>query len=137
MSRFGLRKRLKARLGRGNDEPAPTADRFAIVFELPDGTRETVETEAHYTLHMASQMLETPIEAGCPDGHCGGCTVDIISGDGMQAMNDKELTVFREKNEREPAPKERLACHARVLGAGVEVRVRQVWNLEDIRGEEA
>jgi ferredoxin len=137
MSRFGLRKRLKARLGRSKDAPATTADRFAIVFELPDGSRETIETEAHYTLHMASQMLETPIEAGCPDGHCGGCLVDVLDDSGMQAMNEKELTVFREKNGRDPAPGERLACHARVLAAGVEVKVRQVWNLEDIRGEEA
>jgi hypothetical protein len=55
----------------------------------------------------------------------------------MQAMNEKELTVIREKHEREPEAGERLACHARLLGPGVEVRVREVWNIEDIRGEEA
>lgn len=137
MSRFGIRKRLKARLGRAEDVAASTTDRFSILFTLPNGDQKTVETEAHYTLHMASQMLETPIETGCPDGHCGGCLVDIVAGDGMQAMNEKELAVIREKHEREPAPGERLACHARVLSAGVEVHVRQVWNLEDIRGEEA
>ena len=136
MSRFGLRKRLKARLGRGVEETGPTSERFSVVFELPDGERKTVETEAHYTLHMASQMLETPIEAGCPDGHCGGCFVDILTDTGMQAMNEKELTVIREKHEREPKAGERLACHARLLGPGVEVRVREAWNLEDIRGEE-
>jgi ferredoxin len=137
MSRFGLRKRLKARLGRTEESTTSTTERFSIVFALPNGDRETVETEAHYTLHMASQMLETPIETGCPDGHCGGCLVDVAGSDGMQAMNDKELTVIREKHEREPVPGERLACHARVLGAGVEVQVREVWNLEDIRGEES
>ncbi len=137
MSRFGLRKRLKARLGKSVDESGPTTNRFSIVFELPNGDRETVETEAHYTLHMASQMLETPIEVGCPDGHCGGCLVDVLADTGMQDMNEKELTVFREKQEREPEPGERLACHARLSGPGVEVRVREVWNLEDIRGVEA
>jgi ferredoxin len=106
-----------------------------VLFELPNGNRETVETEAHYTLHMASQMLETPIEAGCPDGHCGECLVDILQDTGMQALGDRELEVIREQHKRDPEPKERLACHARVLGPGVEVRVRKIWNLEDIRGE--
>ena len=106
-----------------------------MLFELPDGVRVEVETEAHYTLHMASQMLETPIENGCPDGHCGGCLVDIIEGGGMQEISDRELTVIRDEHKREPKDNERLACHARVLGPGVEVRVHRVWSLEDIRGE--
>ena len=79
MSRFGLRKRIKARLGRASTSSSrQDEERFNIVFELPDGERHVVETEAHYTLHMASQMLETPIEIGCPDGHCGGCLVDVL-----------------------------------------------------------
>jgi ferredoxin len=135
MSRFGLRKRLKAKLGRGGDDSNTASQRFTVLFELPNGSRETVETEAHYTLHMASQMLETPIEAGCPDGHCGECLVDILQDTGMQALGDRELEVIREQHKRDPEPKERLACHARVSGPGVEVRVRKIWNLEDIRGE--
>lgn len=137
MSRFGLRRRIKSRLGIGNE---PTGgdqreERFEILFELPNGDRKTVETEAHYTLHMASQMLETPIEVGCPDGHCGGCLVDVMSDIGMQAMGDRERDVILEKHERQPESLERLACHARVLGPGVEVKVHKVWSMEDLRGE--
>jgi len=135
MSRFGIRRRLKAKLGRGGQAEPEQDERFTVLFELPDGARIEVETEAHYTLHMASQMLETPIEVGCPDGHCGGCLVDIIEGAGMQAMSDRELTVIRDEHKRDPNEVERLACHARVLGPGVEVRVHKVWSLEDIRGE--
>ena len=136
MSRFGLRNRIKSRLGRGGNTPDRRDDeRFEILFELPDGARHSVETEAHYTLHMASQMLETPAEIGCPDGHCGGCLVDVLVADGVQAMKSKELEVIREKHEREPGAQERLACHARVLGPGAEVRIRKVWSLEELRGE--
>ena len=137
MSRFGLRKRLKSKLGMGSDaQSGPTKEeRFDIIFELPDGQKVTVETEAHYTLHMASQMLETPIEVGCPDGHCGGCIVDLVSDSGMQEMGSRERGVILEKHEREPESHERLACHARVLGPGVEVKVRQVWSMEELRGE--
>jgi len=59
----------------------------------------------------------------------------MIKDGGMQAMGDRELEVIKEKHQREPESQERLACHARILGAGVEVKVREVWNLEDIRGE--
>ena len=138
MSRFGLRRRIKSKLGMaGGDSSSGNQrdERFEILFELPNGERKCVETEAHYTLHMASQMLETPIEVGCPDGHCGGCLVDLVSDTGMQAMSDREREVILEKHEREPGANERLACHARVLGPGVEVKVHKVWSLEDLRGE--
>lgn len=137
MSRFGLRRRIKSKLGFGaeSSDSKETEDRFEILFELPNGDRKTVETEAHYTLHMASQMLETPIEVGCPDGHCGGCLVDVVSDAGMQAMGERERDVIVEKHERQPEAQERLACHARVLGPGVEVKVHKVWSMEDLRGE--
>jgi len=135
MSRFGIRRRLKAKLGRTNQVEEQEVERFTVLFHLPDGTQAEVETEAHYTLHMVSQMLETPIEVGCPDGHCGGCLVDLIEDSGMQVMGERELTVIRDEHKRDPAEDERLACHARVLGPGVEVRVHKVWSLEDIRGE--
>ena len=137
MSRFGLRRRIKSKLGMGSDSSGGSQreERFEILFELPNGEQKRVETEAHYTLHMASQMLETPIEVGCPDGHCGGCLVDVVSDAGMQAMSEREREVIVEKHQRQPEGGERLACHARVLGPGVEVKVHKVWTLEDLRGE--
>lgn len=103
-------------------------------FVLPDGEERETQAEARYTLVMASQTLETPIATGCPDGTCGGCVVDVLSGEGLAPPAAAELSAFRSANGREPTGEERLACHARVAGPGVRVRVRKVWTLQDQRG---
>ncbi len=129
MTPWGIRAKLKSALGRPTG--APVIEQVALCFVLPDGTEHPTRCEAKYTLVMASQTLDTPIATGCPDGHCGGCVVDVIEGAGLLAPSPAEQRVLTEK--KIPAD-QRLACHAKVGGDGVKVRIREVWTIESTRG---
>ena len=124
-----MRRRLKEWLGGRSEEPV-----YAVRFVLPGGEEHETQAEERYTLVMASQTLETPIATGCPDGTCGGCVVDVLSAEGLAPAGAAEVAAFRSGNGRDPTAEERLACHARVVGPGVRVRVRKVWTLQDQRG---
>ena len=135
MSRFHIRRRLKGMIsGRSERQEDPV---WSVELELPDGRTERVRAEHRYTLVMASQTLDTPIATACPDGGCGLCRVDILSGEGeLSEVLDAELEGFRQGQGRDPEPGERLACHARVEGDGVRVKVHEVWTLEEQLGVE-
>lgn len=130
MTPFGIRKRLKGLVGQGQ---APQVTRFPLVFVLPDGTEQTVQAEARYTLTMASQFLPSPIATGCPDGQCGQCVVEVLDGTGLAAPSDSERKVT-DKWHKTPDPKRRLACHARVEGPGAKVRVFALFDYDTVRG---
>ncbi len=136
MSRFGIRKRIKKALGRGGAAD-PKDESFDITLILPDGSEHTLRTEPHYTLVMASQTLDTPIHTFCPDGHCGKCQVDVLAGhDALRPPLDAEKDLLDEVLGKDRDPSVRLACHARVMGPGVKVRVRHTWNIDGAtRGE--
>ena len=132
MTPFGLRKRLKTALGLGGR--AETAV-FHVTFVMPGGRERVTEAEDRYTLVMASQTLETPIATECPDGHCGGCAVEVIGGvDALSPAKPAEVEAYTKGQKRAPGASERLACHARVQGEGARVRVKRVWTMETYRG---
>lgn len=130
MTPFGIRKKLKGLMGDGGKPQVTTCE---LVFVLPDGSEQKVQTEARYTLAMASQFLPSPIATGCPDGQCGQCVVEVLESNGIAAIADSERKVM-DKWHKTPDPKRRLACHARVEGSGAKVRVFSLFDYESIRG---
>lgn len=131
MTPWGIRKKLKSFLGaRGGAGGAD--DEITVKIVLPNGTEHTVKAEPRYTLTMASQTLETPIESHCPDGACGECVVEVLDGTGLAPPTEVEARLLAEKQKSKPSP--RLACHARVVGSGARVRATRVWTLDQTRG---
>ncbi len=135
MTRFRLRERLKRRMERCLGHEKEEVEPIWVEFVLPDGSERRVRTEPHYTLVMASQLLETPIHTSCPDGHCGQCQVEILQGaDALRPPSEAETGLLEEHLGQERDPSVRLACHARLLRTGARVKVRRVWRLEDVGG---
>jgi ferredoxin len=131
---FGLRNRLKQALGRGGSAPRAESDSLAVRFVLPNGGEHEVRCEPRYTLVMASQTIDTPIATGCPDGHCGGCNVDVLEGaSALAPASAAEQKLLDEKWAARPGT--RLACHAKVAASGAKVRVHTVWSMDQTRGE--
>lgn len=128
MTPWGIRKRIKAALGRTGPSQAESAHTLTLV--LPDGSAHEVKAEERYTLVMASQSLETPIATGCPDGHCGNCAVDVLVDAGLAAPTEAEAKLLKEK----ARPGQRLACHARIVGSGGRFRVHQTWSMDQTAG---
>ena len=134
MTPFHIRERLKKLLGR-RAPGGSTGERFEVEFLLPDGSSHRVETEAHYTLHMASQLLETPIDSPCPDGHCGHCQVRVLDdGGGLAPPTRSEAEILDRELGADRDPAIRLACHARLKGPGVRIQVLKTWSLDQLRG---
>jgi ferredoxin len=137
MSRFHIRQRLRERV-RGILRPE-REEREAVTLDLvlPDGREHRVEAEPGYTLVMASQLIESPIHAPCPDGHCGLCQVDVLAGaEALRPPSEAETKLLDEKLGPDRDPRVRLACHARVERSGARIGVRQVWSLEKAMGGE-
>ena len=135
MSRFRLRERLKRRMERYLGNEREEVEPIWVEFVLPDGSEQRFRTEPHYTLVMASQLLETPIHTSCPDGHCGQCQVEILRGaDALRPPSDAETSLLEEHLGADRDPKLRLACHARLARSGVVVKVGRMWRLEDVGG---
>lgn len=133
MSRFGIRNKLKEFVGiRPSREKTPE---YSVSFVLPDGTEYTVTAEEKYTIHMASQGLETPIATGCPDGTCGSCYVDVLSGGAsLSERTDNENDAYKGHYNKDLPADQRLACHARIMGPGVKARVHAVWTMDSVKG---
>ena len=151
MSRFGIRKRLRGRLGLG-----PTGReivRYRITYILPDGSEQEVEAEERYSVLMASQALPAPISTGrraggtCPDGLCAQCRIDVVDASGLSPMTDAERTSMQmladgkphEGRSREKGPPitdtARLACHAKIVGDGARVKVAALFDHDSVRGD--
>jgi len=132
MSRFGLRKRIKAVLGGSTSSatkspPTPTHE---VIFECPDGERYTAIAEEGDSLLWTSSRGEQPIDSSCTDGTCGTCRVEVVSGEGSLS----EARAHEEKTKADvgvPA-QQRLGCHAGVFGDGVVVRIINVLGEETI-----
>jgi ferredoxin len=151
MSRFGLRKRLKKALGRGED--GSDIVRHSVTYLMPDGTERVIEAEEHYSLLMAADAAGMTISTGrraggtCPDGKCGLCRVEIEDATGLSDMKDGERKSLddhvagteHEGRPREPGPpatpNTRLGCHTKILGSGGRVRVSALFDPGSISGE--
>jgi ferredoxin len=151
MSRFGIRNRLKERLGLGKPERSIVL--HTVTYVLPDGTEQQVQAEEHYSLLMASQSLPSPISTGrraggtCPDGKCASCRVEVLDSTGLTEMSAAERSSLEasirgdahEGRERTPAPpltpNTRLACHTKIMAGGARVQVAELFDYDTIRGD--
>jgi ferredoxin len=148
---FGIRDKLKQRLGMGRPERQIVKHR--ITYLLPDGSERTIEAEEHYSVLMASEALEAPISTGrraggtCPDGGCAACRVEVLDGSGLTPRTDAELRSMEalaagephEGRARKPGPPieatSRLSCYAKIVGPGARVRVYELFDFDSIRGD--
>jgi ferredoxin len=149
MTPFGLRKRLKKKMGFHEAEPASQCN---VVYLLPDGSERALEVEQHYSLLMAADARGITISTGrraggtCPDGRCGLCRVEILDASGLsemsefeaQAMDDHTAGTEHEGRARESAPPRgpntRLGCHAKIRGSGARIQVAALFEMDSIRG---
>lgn len=135
MSRFQIRQRLRRRVHGLLRSQREEQEVIEIDLVLPDGSEHRVRAEPGYTLVMASQTLETPIHAHCPDGHCGLCQVDVLAGaEALRPASEAEAALLDEHMGSDRDPDVRLACHARVERSGARIGVRKVWSLESAGG---
>ena len=133
MTPWGIRNRIKGALGRGPSTSTRT-EHVTLRIVLPGGAEHEVRCEPRYTLVMASQTLETPIGTGCPDGHCGGCNVDVLEGaDSLLPPTPAEQKILDEKWAGKKST--RLACHAKLASSGAKIKVFNVWSMDNTRGE--
>ena len=149
MTRFKFRKKLKGLLG-----PAPPEIvNHRITFLLPDGTKQVLEVEEHYSLLMAADAHGITISTGrraggtCPDGLCALCRVEMVDATGISelstyekdAMDDHVAGKAHEGRDRAPAPpltpNTRLGCHAKIRGSGGTVRIPALFDPTSIQGE--
>ena len=127
---FGIRKRLKGLLS-SPPPPAPSAPKrpkYDVRFVLPDGSDYTTQAKEGDSLVLASGRGPAPIATGCADSSCGTCQVEVLSGtDMLTPVTSRE----RETRTATGVPEDlRLGCQAGVLGAGVEVRIINVFGEE-------
>jgi 2Fe-2S ferredoxin len=72
----------------------------------------------------AGHAAGVPMEAGCGNGSCGTCAVEIVSGgENLTPAEPAEVEVLR-SDDRDPA-QFRLACSARLRAGEVVIRQRQ------------
>ncbi|MDP2312253.1 MAG: 2Fe-2S iron-sulfur cluster-binding protein [Pseudomonadota bacterium] len=131
MTPWGIRNRLKGLVG-GSTAASKREESLTLHIVLPTGKEYEVKAEPRYTIVMASQTLETPIATGCPDGGCGGCTVEVLDGTGLAPPTAAEQKLLDEKWKGKP--NFRLACHARITGSGARVKAMSVWTMDTTRG---
>jgi ferredoxin len=129
---WGIRNRIKGIVGGADKKATRSDDELTLTIVLPTGKEYSVKAEPRYTVVMASQTLETPIATGCPDGGCGGCTIDVLDGSGLAPATAAEQKLLDEKWKEKPTF--RLACHARIIGSGARVKATSVWTMDTTRG---
>ena len=127
---FGIRKRIKGMLF--NDAPPapakPARPKYSVRFVLPDGTDYSTEAKEGDSLVLASGRGPAPIATGCADSSCGTCQVEVLAGaDQLTPLTDREAATKKATGVPEHL---RLGCQAGVLGAGVEVRIINVFGEE-------
>lgn len=129
MSRFGIRRRLKALTKRSDRGPErPPVPLFEVVFECPDGTSFTTEAEEGDSLALVSGRGPNPISSACTDGTCGTCRVVVLEGmASLTSIGPHEVET--RDNVGVPAD-QRLGCHAGVHGPGLRVQIINVLGEE-------
>ena len=150
MTPFGIRKKFRTWLGTERSTDIVYHD---VTYILPSGKKQVVKAEDRYSLLMASQALPSPISTGrraggtCPDGKCALCRVEIVDGTGLSEMTDAEMASMdalaagepHEGRPRKPGkprgPKDRLGCHARIVGSGAVVKVHALFDYDSVKGD--
>ncbi len=129
MTPFGIRARLKKLLNRAPSQPArPPVVRHSVRFVLPDGTDYETQAKVGDSLVLASGRGPAPIATGCADSTCGTCQIEVLSGaEHLTPLTDAEAATKAAKGVPEHR---RLGCQAGVLGAGVSVRIINVFGEE-------
>jgi 2Fe-2S ferredoxin len=133
MTPFGIRKKLKALLFGDSQTPIPPRpeiSRYAVTFELPDGTSYQADAKHEDSLVMTSGRGPMPINTGCADGTCATCQVDVLEGAEMLSPADEHEEKCKTEN-KVPAER-RLGCQTAVLGDGVKVRIINVFGEEPV-----
>lgn len=148
MSRFGIRKRLKAML----DRSGPEITTCNVTFVLPDGTKRVLDVEEHYSILMAADANGITISTGrraggtCPDGFCDLCRVEILDGTGLSALSEFEEQAMdahvagepHEGRARKPGPprkdNHRLGCHAKIRKSGAVIKIPELFDPDSIKG---
>ncbi len=152
MTPFQIRKRLKGMLGMG---PTGKSDeQLSVTFILPTGQERTVKCEPHYSILMAADANGLTISTGrraggtCPDGACDLCRVEVLSGTGLTPMSEHELQMMMDHTEGKPhegrprppaappGPNTRLGCHAKIIGDGARVQIRELFVENTNRGDQ-
>ncbi len=151
MTPFNIRKRLKTALGM---TPTVGDERCSVTFVLPNGTERTVTCEKHYTLLMAADANGLTISTGrraggtCPDGACDLCRVEVVVSTGLSAKSEHEQQMMDDHTAGKPhegrprapvaapGPNTRLGCHAKVMGDGAKIKIRELFDPDSIRGDD-
>jgi hypothetical protein len=112
VSVFGVRERLMSLL-RPEASPKLTGpERVVVRFVLPSGAEARVMARVGETLLRASTRLTVPIFQGCHDQSCEECRVELSPGGEVRA------------------------CVGLIPPGGVTARVRQLWHMEQVRGDD-
>jgi hypothetical protein len=112
VSVFGVRERLLGLLRAEPSAKLTGSERVVVRFVLPSGAEARVTARAGETLLRASTRLAVPIFQGCHDQSCAECLVEMTPG---------ELA---------------RACVVTVPPGGASARVKQLWSMEQVRGDD-
>ena len=126
MTPFGIRKKLKALLGRSKPKPPPRPARpsYPVLFETSAGESYSVDAKEGDSLVLASGRGAWPIATGCADGTCATCQVEVLEGE--ESLSQADSYENDTKKENNVAEHLRLGCQAAVLGVGLRVRIINV-----------
>ncbi|MEY3213541.1 MAG: 2Fe-2S iron-sulfur cluster binding domain, partial [Pseudomonadota bacterium] len=108
----GVRERLMSLLRPGVNDKLAVAERVVVRFVLPSGAEARVNARVGETLLRASTRLAVPIFQGCHDQSCSECLVEMTPGG------------------------EARACVVTVPPGGASAQVKQLWSMEQVRGDD-
>lgn len=107
-----MRERLLGLLRPDASAKLAGPERVVVRFVLPSGAEARVNARVGETLTRASTRLAVPIFQGCHDQSCAECLVELVPGGAARA------------------------CAVSVPAGGVTARVRQLWSMEQVRGDD-
>jgi hypothetical protein len=87
-------------------------ERVVVRFVLQNGAEARVNARVGETLLRASTRLAVPIFQGCHDQSCSECLIEMTPGGAVRA------------------------CVVTVPPSGASARVKQLWSMEQVRGDD-
>ena len=130
MSRFGIRRRLKALVYGPPKRPPPEDPRatYDVIFDCPDGSAYTAQAKEGDSLLLTSGRGEQPISSACMDGSCGTCRV--VVSEGLESLTPADAYENGTKSNTGVPAEQRLGCQAGVIGPGVRAQIINVLGEE-------
>lgn len=119
---FGIRRRIKAMLGMGEQAKDVSAAREKVGIKVvgPNGAEQEGTAYAGSTILAASGNLRRPIASGCAQGDCGTCRVEVLEGaENLTESNPRERATLKANNHPETY---RLACRTEIVKGECKVR---------------